>query len=744
MDPDFLKCPAAADRVRTRLFVAALVAVLSLAPARSAEWPSRRGPHQDGTSSETGLVSSWSPQGENLVWKVDFVGRSTPVVLHGQVCVIGRVGGDIDRQEVVACYEAENGRQRWEHRFSVYHTTVPFNRVGWASLAADTETGNIYAHGVGGQLFAFGADGRVLWSYYLPERFGRISGYGGRTQTPLVEGDLLILSFVNSGWGEQAAPRHRYFAFDKRTGELIWVSTPGDFPKDMNTQGGAVVAEIGGRRMLVSGNADGWIYALDVATGALIWKFHLSKRGINVQPVVTGRRVYISHSEENIDTPDMGRLVAIDGGGKGDVTKTHEIWRINELQAGFPSPMLHDDKLYVIDNSANLRRLDAETGKEDWVYSLGTVGKGSAVWADGKLYVGEVNGRFHILKPGREGCNPLDMEQLHVPGGRYAEIYGSPAVAYGRVYFAAESGLYALGSKDRPFRAPARRAGSGKRKAKPVAGTPVAIQVVPAEVLSEPGEKLTFRIRAVDARGREVLAPRGEWSLEGLSGKVEAGRFRADPDTPFQVGEVQFKAGKSTARARVRVIGRLPWSEDFESFGTDEIPPHWIGAAGKFKVAELDGNKVLVQPPRQRGLQRGYTFLGPSDWGNYTIQVDFRATQAKRRRPDVGVMAAGYTLDLQGNSQKLQIRSWTSTLRMARELPFQWDMETWYTMRMRVEVEGGKAVVHGKVWKAGTPEPDAWTLTAEDPFPVEVGSPGLIGYAPAEIYYDNLKVWMNK
>ena len=68
--------------------------------------------------------------------------------------------------------------------------------------------------------------------------------------------------------------------------------------------------------MLISGNADGWIYALDVATGEPIWKFHLSKRGINVTPVVADGCVYISHSEENIDTPSQGRVVAINAAGK--------------------------------------------------------------------------------------------------------------------------------------------------------------------------------------------------------------------------------------------------------------------------------------------------------------------------------------------------------------------------------------------------------------------------------------------
>jgi len=47
--------------------------------------------------------------------------------------------------------------------------------------------------------------------------------------------------------------------------------------------------------------------------------------------------------------------------------------------------------------------IDAASGAVVWEYSVGTVGKTSPVWADGKLYVTEVNGNVHILEPGADG-----------------------------------------------------------------------------------------------------------------------------------------------------------------------------------------------------------------------------------------------------------------------------------------------------------------------------------------------------
>ena len=372
---------------------------LTVAPVAS-EWTHWRGPAQNGTSDETGLVSTWSLEGENLLWHADFIGRSTPVVLDGRVCAIGRFGTGIDRQERVACFGAADGKLLWEDRFNVYNTTVPFNRVGWASLAADAETGYVYAHGVAGQLHCYDAEGKLVWSHFLSEFLGRASGYGGRTQTPIVDGDQLILSSVSAGWGDQGPPRHRIFSFDKRTGEIRWIATPGGFPEDMNTQSVPVVAEINGQRLIISGNADGWIDAIRALDGKTVWRFHLSERGLNSSVIVDGNRVYASHSEENLDDAKMGRIVALDATGTGDVTATAEIWRVNEMAAGFPSPTLHDGVLYVMDNSANLHAIDAETGKKQTVGALGGAALGG--WGRG---AGSMDASVSARAgPGRGSC----------------------------------------------------------------------------------------------------------------------------------------------------------------------------------------------------------------------------------------------------------------------------------------------------------------------------------------------------
>ena len=429
---------------KSRLFICSVLIAISMS-AMASDWPTWRGPNQDGTSAETGLISTWSVEDENLLWEAEFIGRSTPIVLNGRVYVIGRVGEDITQQERIACFNAETGELIWNYQFNVFHTTISFNRVGWTSLAGDPETGNIYAHGVQGLFFCFDKDGNIVWSRSLTEEYGRISGYGGRVHTPIIAGDLVVVSYLNSGWGAQAVPRHRYFAFNKHSGELVWVSTPGGRPLD-TTYSTPVVANINGQQLIIGGNADGGIYAMKQNTGEMVWGFKLSQRGINTSVIVSGTKVYASHSEENIDNTEMGRVVCIDATGAGDVTKTHELWRYDAVNIGYASPTIHGGHVYVVDNSANLHAVNADTGALGWMHNIGKVGKGSPVWADGKLYVTEVNGGFIILQPDENGCKTLSAQEIsRDEEDHYVEIYGSPAIANGRIYFTTEERLYCIG-----------------------------------------------------------------------------------------------------------------------------------------------------------------------------------------------------------------------------------------------------------------------------------------------------------
>src|SRR5262245_58713310 len=146
------------------------------------DWPHWRGPEMNGISREKGLVSSWSPEGENLLWKKpEFGTRSTPIVMRGKLYVLCRHDPETTTEaEKVVCIDAATGEKIWENVFNVFLTDAPAERVGWSCVAGDPDTGNIYALGLCDYFQCIdGATGKAIWSRSLSEEYGMISTYGG-------------------------------------------------------------------------------------------------------------------------------------------------------------------------------------------------------------------------------------------------------------------------------------------------------------------------------------------------------------------------------------------------------------------------------------------------------------------------------------------------------------------------------------------------------------------------------------
>ena len=279
-------------------------------PPSAADWPEWRGPSRDGRSAETNLPSRWSPQGDNLAWRIPIGSRSAPVAFGNRIYVNSPTPGDPTlTQERLIAIDAETGKVVWERRFSLYLSDVPQHRASWASPAVDPETGNVYLFTVAAQLVCVSPDGKVLWDRSLTDEYGAVTTHGGRTTSPIIEGDKVILNALILAWGDLNRPGNRYFAFDKKTGQTIWISSPQSRHYDTNYST-PIVATIDGTRALVVGGTDGVYHALKVNTGEKIWSIEVSKRAILNSPLVRDNVAYITHGEENIDTTEMGMIAA--------------------------------------------------------------------------------------------------------------------------------------------------------------------------------------------------------------------------------------------------------------------------------------------------------------------------------------------------------------------------------------------------------------------------------------------------
>ena len=709
------------------------------------DWPEVRGPHRDGRSTETGLPDTWALEGENFLWRAPFGGRSTPIVLGNRVYVQNPSGRGPDLQERVMSLDADTGDVIWEYTFNVFQSDVPTHRLGWASPAADPETGNVYALGVGALLVALDSDGALLWERSIGEEFAAFTTHGGRTMSPLIDGDLVIVSSAISNWGSQANRRPRFIALDKRTGDIMYVASPTGRPYD-TTYASPVIATINGTRLLICGLGDGGVHAIKPQTGEKVWSFAAAKRGINTGVVISDETVVISHGDENFDTNEMGMIAAIDGSQTGDISTVK--WSTTGNQFRFSSPVTDDVRVYQIDNGSTLRAFDLKTGEALWAQRLGTAQRAPAVLADGKIYVGTDNGKFFIVRPHADRAEilsevllPVSADSVGGSEGTPEQILSAAAISRGRIFFVSSDAVYAIGPKQAANL-------TGWAVDEPLeqgVGEPAHVQVTPTELVLEPGQTVELTARLFDGRGRFLREERAIWSLEGLKGTMSNGTFTVASDPVEQAGVIRAAVNGLTGEARARIVRPLPWNETFESYADGGRPPGWVNAeAGLFSVATLDGQKVLQKEPIGNIFKRIRMFVGPVNWSNYTIAVDVRSNTRRRQLSNIGVTAQRYTLRLDGSAQRLKLEPWEPEVERTVAVPFSWKADTWYRLKLRVEnLPNGEVRARGKVWPTSEPEPAEWMIDNVDPIGNRQGAPGFFVHAEFGAYLDNLQIVPN-
>jgi outer membrane protein assembly factor BamB len=766
-----------------------LLALLSWTTTASAEnWSSWRGPEQTGVSRDRDLPDTFSlkPNAKdgNVIWRAPYGGISTPVVQNGRVFLINKTGENVSQQERVMCVDANTGNMLWEHKFNVFLTDIVADRLGWTQMVGDPETGNVYAHGTQGFLICFDKDGKILWQHSLTEEYGRISGYGGRIMSPIVFEDLLIMPMVNANWGEKTVGGTRLAAFNKRTGEVVWWGWTGHRVVDTNACV-PVVAKIGGQWLVITGGGDGGVHAFKARTGEKVWSYIFAGGAVNASPVVEGDLVYAGHGEANTDSEEQGRVVCLNAAKITD-GKPEQVWKVDGIRVKYASPLLHDGKLYVCNVVGEMACLNAKTGEELWTYQYGNNTRGSPVWADGKIYIPELDSKFHILKPKADGCDELCSVTFRGKGVAPVELTGSPAVANGRIYFLTSEELLCIGKKDGKG---AEEAGGTAAKAEPPVpadAKPAHLQVEPADVALTPGQSVTFKARAYDDHGRLMGEVKVDWSLAGplppafpvgmaappppktpqpapppMPGKLSddsgiSTKLTVGSMPPSLFGRVVAKMGSLTAYARVRVAPILPYSPDFTRIPQGRTPGGWVNCQGKFSIATMNDGTIALKKRNDAPsplVARAHAYIGLPTMTSYTIQADMQGSKLHADMPDMGVGANRYDLMLVGNTQQLRLVSWDALPRIDRTISYPWKPEVWYRLKLTVEVQDGKAIARGKVWPRDQEEPKEWTVKIEDPTPNTEGAPCLYGNSTGiqgptkpgtEIWYTNVKITPNK
>jgi outer membrane protein assembly factor BamB len=399
--------------------VAALVASTVLAD----DWPQFRGPNRDGVSKEKGLLQSWPEEGPPLVWTAKGLGGgySTVSVAKDRVYTLGNQPDKEKKRgqlSYLVALNRANGKIVW---------TAEVGPAGGNLGCTPTVDGDrIYALGQMGDLVCIDTAGKRVWHRNLIKDFGGEKGGWSYCESPLVDGDRVI---VTPG-GKDAT----IVALNKLTGETVWkcpIAT-------RHTEAGyssVVISEAGGVKEYVQLFNGGLV---GVSTdGRVLWTHEkLGGNTANVPtPIVLGEYVFSAIGYGR--GASLMKLTA-DGGA----VSAEEVYYARELTNKHGGVIKVGDYVYGdTDDSGHPYCADVKTGKLMWKRKDEGDGRGSAsvTYADGRLYFHYDNGVVALVKASPEGYEEVGSFKAPKQNG---PSWAHPVVSDGRLYLREGDLLY--------------------------------------------------------------------------------------------------------------------------------------------------------------------------------------------------------------------------------------------------------------------------------------------------------------
>src|ERR1041385_8010902 len=178
------------------------------------DWPQFRGPNRDGISKEHGIRKQWPEGGPKLVWQNKEVaeGWGAPAIAGDTVYLLGSRGVE---EESVTAYKTADGAKIWSTKIGAVGKPNQQPKYPGARSTPTIDHGVAYVFGSDGDLVALDAKkGEVKWKKNLRTDFGGDSGVWAYAESPLVDGDNVV---VAPGKGTATV-----VALNKNTGAEVW------------------------------------------------------------------------------------------------------------------------------------------------------------------------------------------------------------------------------------------------------------------------------------------------------------------------------------------------------------------------------------------------------------------------------------------------------------------------------------------------------------------------------------------
>jgi outer membrane protein assembly factor BamB len=428
--------------MRVLVMALALFSSAILSAATTPEWPQWRGPFNTGMAVGDAPLR-WDDR-TNVRWTLPIPGRghSTPVVAGDRLFLTtavptgrgtppvtaGRAGGGADaglehRFEVIAV-DRSTGRVAWQRTATVATPHEGYHRVygSFASNSPATDGTRVFAFFGSRGLYAYDLSGTLLWQKDFGVRMRMDLAFGEGTPLALHD-DRLLLHFDHLDTGFLVM-------LDPATGREIWRTRR---TEPYNWAAPYVAVHAGRRQVIVSGLS---VRGYDFDTGTLLWEAGGLGENTIPQPV-QHEDLVVAMSGHTVR-----RLMAIRLGRTGRLTGTDAIvWSTDRGAAYTPSPVLADNRLYVVTDAGLLSVFNAATGQA--LYQQARLPKpynfkASPVGASGRLYLATEEGDVVVVRMGDR------FEVLATNTMAEQSFIASPVIVGGDLYLRSRTHLFRI------------------------------------------------------------------------------------------------------------------------------------------------------------------------------------------------------------------------------------------------------------------------------------------------------------
>ena len=482
-----------------------LVGMICAGSVAAEDWPQFRGPNCSGLSQSTaGLPTKFSSE-ENVLWSQKLGdGIGCPIVASGRVFTSSMVD---DQTVGLTAYDAASGRQLWQrkwptgklsnvHKTNSHAATTPaaddqrvyfyFSTLGM--LAVDAQTGKDVWHrklptpyfvfkwgpamspvlyknmvlfvqddDLNPAFYAFDkTNGRVLWK---DDRSDQAVNYSHPVICQTPRGDEIVIAGTGMliGYSPATGKRLWYARTLLRNIKTTPVSQDGVIYISLQS-GGIANQWLATADQSETGNKDGKLskaemqaFVGDVKIPEAFFKKTFDRGDKNGDGQLEGRELDVAflHPDNfagarfDAESAADEYVLAVRGGGRGDVTATHLLWKHKTRYTDhIVSPLVINDRMLLIKGGGIGTCFETAGGEQLWgpkrIQNEGGY-FASPIYGDGKVFIAGENGNVVVLEEGPQ----LKILARNNMG---AAILGTPAIADGKLFIRTREKLICVGN----------------------------------------------------------------------------------------------------------------------------------------------------------------------------------------------------------------------------------------------------------------------------------------------------------